>query len=214
MLGSPLVGRRSCRGRPPEAAVGSLGRAGDRPVRGALADRLRGRGNRLSGDRPHHGMPTSPLSHRFTSGRKVAHGRDNRSRAPTWRFSCDAVSFYSCWGCLVFVVPTGPAQAITRGTHDDGRHPNVGELLFHVPDDVDAQVKDPGSWFTAGHCHGQTGPGRSSAVVTMARPAPLVSLPLNLQDGWLGGSTAPHTQPRAAPLGHGQDRVRRADHFT
>jgi hypothetical protein len=111
----------------------------------------------------------------------VANGRDNRSRAPTWRFSCDAVSFCSCWGCLVLVVPTGPAQAITRGMPDDGRHPNVGELLFHVPDEVDAQFKDPGSWFTrtgtlvdpthvvtAGHCHGQTGPGRSSAVITMA----------------------------------------------
>ena len=78
-------------------------------------------------------------------------------------------------------MPTGPAQAITRGMPDDGRHPNVGELLFHVPDEVDAHLKDPGSWFTrtgtlvdpthvvtAGHCHGQIGPGRSLAVVTMA----------------------------------------------
>ena len=113
--------------------MGCLGRAGDRPVRRALADRLRGRGNRLGGDRPHHGMPTS---RRHTASRqvaKVANGRDNRSRAPTLRSSCDAVSFYSCWGCLVIVVPTGPAQAITRGMPDDGRHPTSESCCSTCP---------------------------------------------------------------------------------
>ena len=99
---------------------------------------------------------------------------------------------------LVLVVPTGPAQAITRGMPDDGRHPNVGELLFHVPDEADAQFKDPGSWFT------RTGtlvdPTHVvTATVNRARAklsrrydgdrAPLVSLPLTLSR--IDGSAAP-----------------------
>lgn len=58
-----------------------------------------------------------------------------------------------------------PAGAITNGEPDNSEHPYVGQLLFHVPDDVDPRFDDPGSWFnctgtlisptvlvTAGHC--------------------------------------------------------------
>ena len=73
-------------------------------------------------------------------------------------------------GCLVLVLPMAPAQAITRGVPDDGRHPYVGELFFYVPDETDPRFNDPGAWFTctgtlvdathvvtAGHCTYATG---------------------------------------------------------
>ena len=60
---------------------------------------------------------------------------------------------------------TGPAWAITNGVPDEGAHPQVGQLLFYVPDAVDPRFSDPGGWFTcsgtlidhdvvltAGHC--------------------------------------------------------------
>jgi len=80
-------------------------------------------------------------------------------------------------GCLVLVLPMAPAHAIVSGVADDGRHPYVGELLFYVPDEVDPQFDDPGSWFTctgtlvdpthvvtAGHC--TYGVGRSGRSTT------------------------------------------------
>ncbi len=58
-----------------------------------------------------------------------------------------------------------PASAIVNGQPDEGAHPYVGQLLFHVPDEVDTRFDDPGAWFTcsgtlldadtvltAGHC--------------------------------------------------------------
>jgi hypothetical protein len=59
-----------------------------------------------------------------------------------------------------------PAGAIVNGgVPDDGAHPQVGELLFFVPDAVDPRFTHPGAWFTcsgtqlsatvvltAGHC--------------------------------------------------------------
>lgn len=58
-----------------------------------------------------------------------------------------------------------PAAAITNGVPDGGRHPYVGQLLFYVPDAMDPDFDDPGTWFqcsgtlltstivlTAGHC--------------------------------------------------------------
>lgn len=58
-----------------------------------------------------------------------------------------------------------PAGAITSGESDGNDHPQVGELLFYVPDADDDRFDDSGSWFTctgtlldettvltAGHC--------------------------------------------------------------
>jgi hypothetical protein len=72
--------------------------------------------------------------------------------------------------CFALVLPMAPAQAITNGVPDNGRHPFVGELLFYVPDEVDSRFTDPGAWFTctgtlvdpthvvtAGHCTYATG---------------------------------------------------------
>lgn len=58
-----------------------------------------------------------------------------------------------------------PAAAITDGEPDGNDHPQVGQLLFYVPDAIDPRFDDPGAWFscsgtllsesvmlTAGHC--------------------------------------------------------------
>lgn len=58
-----------------------------------------------------------------------------------------------------------PAWAITDGEPDGNDHPQVGQLLFYVPDAIDPRFNDPGGWFscsgtlltggrvlTAGHC--------------------------------------------------------------
>jgi hypothetical protein len=79
--------------------------------------------------------------------------------------------------CFVLVLPLAPAQAITRGVPDNGRHPYVGELLFYVPDEADPRFNDPGSWFTctgtlvdpthvvtAGHCTYGTGHNGASTT--------------------------------------------------
>jgi hypothetical protein len=71
-----------------------------------------------------------------------------------------------------------PAGAIVNGgVPDDGAHPQVGELLFYVPDAVDPRFTDPGAWFTctgtlisstviltAGHCTDAVGAGGSSTL--------------------------------------------------
>jgi hypothetical protein len=72
--------------------------------------------------------------------------------------------------CFALVLPMAPAQAITNGVPDNGRHPYVGELLLYGPDDTDPRFTDPGAWFTctgtlvdpthvvtAGHCTYATG---------------------------------------------------------
>jgi hypothetical protein len=65
-----------------------------------------------------------------------------------------------------FAIGAVPAGAIVNGgVPDNGAHPQVGELLFFVPDAVDPRFRDPGAWFTcsgtllsptvlvtAGHC--------------------------------------------------------------
>ena len=68
---------------------------------------------------------------------------------------------------LLMVLLALPAAAITNPTPDDGEHPQVGQLLFFVPDEIDPRfpADDPGAWFncsgtviadqivlTAGHC--------------------------------------------------------------
>jgi len=58
-----------------------------------------------------------------------------------------------------------PVWAITDGEPDGNDHPQVGQLLFYVPDAIDPRFNDPGAWFscsgtllsggrvlTAGHC--------------------------------------------------------------
>ena len=77
-----------------------------------------------------------------------------------------------------------PAWAITYPTPDDGAHPQVGELLFYVPDAFDDRFDDPGAWFTctgtllsetvvlsAGHCTFAIGDGGAS---TLTADSPLV----------------------------------------
>lgn len=78
---------------------------------------------------------------------------------------------------LAVFVPTA-AQAITNGVPDNGEHPQVGQLLFYVPDEADPRFEDGGSWFnctgtlveesivvTAGHCTYATGiDGESSTT--------------------------------------------------
>ena len=66
---------------------------------------------------------------------------------------------------LLVLAPALPAHAIVDGVPDEGEHPYVGQLLFHVPDEVDPRFDEPGAWFscsgslvdastvvTAGHC--------------------------------------------------------------
>jgi hypothetical protein len=80
-------------------------------------------------------------------------------------------------GVVLALVGALPVAAITHGQPDGGDHPYVGELLFYVPDEVDARFTDPGSWFgctgtlisptvvlTAGHC--AFGIGRDGVATT------------------------------------------------
>jgi len=67
---------------------------------------------------------------------------------------------------LVVALAASPATAITKGGTDDaGEHPQVGQLLFYVPDAPSGVYDDPGGWYscsgtlasatvvvTAGHC--------------------------------------------------------------
>lgn len=71
---------------------------------------------------------------------------------------------------LLLLATVSPAAAITSGGGDNGgidndRHPQVGQLVFYVPDEPSSVYADPGGWFscsgtlisptvvvTAGHC--------------------------------------------------------------
>lgn len=67
---------------------------------------------------------------------------------------------------LALALVAAPATAITKGGVDDaGEHPQVGQLLFYVPDAPSGIYDDPGGWYscsgtlvdethvvTAGHC--------------------------------------------------------------
>lgn len=67
---------------------------------------------------------------------------------------------------LMLVLAVSPAAAITRGgSVDAGEHPQVGQLLFYLPDEPSSIYSDPGGWYscsgtlvsptivvTAGHC--------------------------------------------------------------
>ncbi len=67
---------------------------------------------------------------------------------------------------LAVALVAAPATAITKGGVDDaGEHPQVGQLLFYVPDAPSGIYDDPGGWYscsgtlvdathvvTAGHC--------------------------------------------------------------
>ncbi len=68
-------------------------------------------------------------------------------------------------GTVLALVWAAPVAAIRYGQPDNGEHQYVGELLFYVPDAIDARFTDPGAWFTcsgtllaatvvvtAGHC--------------------------------------------------------------
>jgi len=84
---------------------------------------------------------------------------------------------------LLLVVTAAPAAAITGGPKtgdqsDQGEHPQVGQLLFYVPDAPSGIYDDPGGWYscsgtlvsptvvvTAGHCTFAVGQnGRSTTT--------------------------------------------------
>ncbi len=82
----------------------------------------------------------------------------------------------------LLVVTVSPAAAITGGPKtgdqsDNGEHPQVGQLLFYVPDEPSSIYDDPGGWFsctgtlvsstvivTAGHCTFAVGDGGVSTT--------------------------------------------------
>jgi hypothetical protein len=79
--------------------------------------------------------------------------------------------FLAVWVAVAALLSVAaPAQAIKGGVPDDGAHPYVGEMLFHLPTALDSRFDDPGSWstctgtlvsptvvVTAGHCTFGTG---------------------------------------------------------
>lgn len=80
-------------------------------------------------------------------------------------------------GLITALLVAAPVAAITNGQPDDGEHPYVGQLFFHVPTAEDPRFTDPGAWFnctgtlisptvvlTAGHCTYGTGLNGTSTV--------------------------------------------------
>jgi hypothetical protein len=78
---------------------------------------------------------------------------------------------------MLLILPGSPAQAIVDGVPDEGDHPFVGQLFFHVPDAVDSRFDSPGAWYacsgtlvdettviTAGHCTYGVGLGGDSTT--------------------------------------------------
>lgn len=79
---------------------------------------------------------------------------------------------------LTLVLAASPVAAITKGgVPDAGEHPQVGQLLFYVPDEPSGRYSDPGGWFscsgtlvsgtvvvTAGHCTFAVGAGGESTT--------------------------------------------------
>jgi hypothetical protein len=78
---------------------------------------------------------------------------------------------------MLLILPAAPAQAIVNGVPDEGEHPFVGQLFFHVPDASDSRFDDPGAWYacsgtlvsptvvvTAGHCTYAIGLGGKSTT--------------------------------------------------
>lgn len=80
---------------------------------------------------------------------------------------------------LLVVALAIPALAITNPIPDGNAHPQVGQLMFYVPDEIDSRfpATDPGAWFncsgtviadtvvlTAGHCTYGIGDGGASTT--------------------------------------------------
>jgi len=83
-----------------------------------------------------------------------------------------------------------PAAAITHGTPDNGRHPQVGQLLFFDPTVPSSRYPDPGAWYncsgtllsanvvlTAGHCTYGVGHGGTDMWVSFLEVSDYSILP-------------------------------------
>ena len=88
---------------------------------------------------------------------------------------------------LTLVLAVSPVAAITKGgVPDAGEHPQVGQLLFYVPDAASGIYPDPGGWFT---CSGTLASG--TVVVTAGHCTFAVG-----SDG--GSTTTPDNRTTAA----------------
>jgi hypothetical protein len=80
---------------------------------------------------------------------------------------------------LLVAALAAPAGAITNGQPDNGRHPQVGQLLFYDPSEYSTRYGDYGGWFncsgtllsatvvlTAGHCTYGVGNGGTDMWVS------------------------------------------------
>ena len=84
---------------------------------------------------------------------------------------------------LTLVLAASPVAAITKGgAPDAGEHPQVGQLLFYVPDEPSGIYADPGGWYscsgtlvsstvvvTAGHCTFAVGSNGESTTTAANR---------------------------------------------